>query len=137
MHEWYNAEDEPALPAEMRCKNRLALRDRLLQDVRFSKFPPYGAYVKDIPVVLFEGLLTNIQQILQLFPFTKSGSYNVRAVRSMEIENFFETFQDIDSERAGVLQPSDIPTALSVAVELLDAQMDSERYYFFFFFMVS
>ena len=60
MHDWYKAEDEPALPVDIRCKSRLALRDWLLQDVDFSKFPPYGAYVKDIPIVLFEGLLTNI-----------------------------------------------------------------------------
>ena len=70
MHDWYKAEDEPALPVDMRCKSRLALRDWLLQDVDFSKFPPYGAYVKDIPIVLFEGLLTKIERKLQLFPFT-------------------------------------------------------------------
>ena len=55
----------------------------------------------------------------------------------MDIENSFGTFQDIDPKGAGVLRPSDIPTALSVAVVLLDAQMDPERYYFsFYHFMI-
>jgi hypothetical protein len=94
----------------------------------FSRFPPYGAYIKDIPIVLYEGLLTNIERKIQLFPFTKQGSYNVRAIGSLDIENFFGTFQDLDPRGTGVLTPSDIPTALSVAIELLDAKLNPNRY---------
>lgn len=133
MHDWYIAEDEPGISVETRCRSRLALRDWLLEGVNFSSFPPYGAYVKDIPLVLFEGLLTNIERKLQLFPFTKKGCYNVRAVGSMDIENFFGTFQDIDPRGAGVLRPSDIPTAVSVAIELMEAKMDPERYKYKFY----
>jgi hypothetical protein len=74
--------------------------------------------------VLYEGLLTNIERKIQLFPFTKQGSYNVRAIGSLDIENFFGTFQDLDPRGTGVLTPSDIPTALSVAIELLDAKLN-------------
>jgi hypothetical protein len=78
--------------------------------------------------VLYEGLLTNIERKIQLFPFTKQGSYNVRAIGSLDIENFFGTFQDLDPRGTGVLTPSDIPTALSVAIELLDAKLNPNRY---------
>ena len=50
-----------------------------------------------------------------------------------EVWTFFLTFLDVNPKGAGILRPSDIPTALSVAVELLDAQMDPERYYFSFY----
>lgn len=36
-------------------------------------YPPYGSFINDIPVVLFEGLLTNIERKIQLFPSQKVG----------------------------------------------------------------
>ena len=69
---WYQAEDEPGIPALDRCKYRLHLREWLLQHVNFGQFPPSGAYVKDIPIVLYEGLLTGIERRIQLFPFHES-----------------------------------------------------------------
>ncbi|XP_053383231.1 uncharacterized protein LOC123562931 [Mercenaria mercenaria] len=124
---WYLSEDEPGLSALDRCKARLEFRKWLLNGVRFDTFPPYGSYVKDIPVVLYEGLLIGIERKLQLYPFTKAGTYNVRAVGSLDIENFFGSFQDIDPRGTGVLRPADVPIAIGVAMELLDARLDPER----------
>lgn len=93
MNDWYKAEDEHGISALERCKMRLSLKEWLLKDVTFSQFPPYGAYVKDIPVVLFEGLLTTIERKIQLVTFTKRGCYNVRSVGSFDTENFFGTFK--------------------------------------------
>ncbi|KAL5007084.1 hypothetical protein ScPMuIL_015890 [Solemya velum] len=98
-----------------RCKSRLALREWLLKDMNVGEFPPSGAVV------------TGIERRIQLFPFTKTGSYNVRTVGSLDVENFFCTFQDIDPKGTGVLRPDDIPTALGAAVELLGARMDGKR----------
>lgn len=109
IHNWYRAEDESGISALDRCRYRLAFRDWLLKDVVFSKFPPHGAYARDIPIVLFDGLLTNIERKIQFFRFTKTGSYNVRAVGSLDIDNFFGTFQDIDPKGTGVIRPDDIP----------------------------
>lgn len=93
---WYQAEDEPGISSIDRCSSRLKLRHWLLSNVNFGKFPPYGSHVNDIPIILYEGLLTGIERRLQLYPFTKTGTYNVRAVGSLDIENFFGSFQDID-----------------------------------------
>ena len=127
VREWYEAEDLPGLPALERCVRRLNLREWLLSKLDVGHFPPCGSYVKDIPIVLFEGLLTGIERRIQLYPFTKSGAYNVRAIGSLDIENFFGSLQDIDPRGTGVLRPDDIATAISVAVELTDAQMNPER----------
>jgi hypothetical protein len=127
VNNWYKAEDDPGIPALDRCRYRLAFRDWLLQDVTFHSFPPYGSYIRGIPTVLFEGLLTNIERKMQLFTFTKTNSYNVRAVGSLDIENFFGTFQDIDPKGTGVIRPDDIPAALNAATELIDVKSDPNR----------
>ncbi|KAK3085103.1 hypothetical protein FSP39_024263 [Pinctada imbricata] len=124
---WYRADDDPGLSALDRCKYRLQLKEWLLDGISFYEFPPPGAYIKGIPVVLFEGLLTNIQRKIQLYAFYKSGTYNVRSVGSLDIENFFGTFQDLDPKGTGVLRPDDIPAAISVSVELLDGKLDPNR----------
>ena len=124
---WYLSEDEPGLSAMERCLAKLDFRNWLLKGVRFDVFPPYGSYVRDIPMVLFEGLLIGIERKLQLYPFVKSGTYNIRSVGSLDIENFFSSFQDIDPRGAGVLSPDDIPAAISVAMELIDARLDPKR----------
>lgn len=128
IYNWYLADDEPGIPVDVRVHHRLSLRDWLLEDVDFTKFPPHGSYIKNIPIVLYEGLLTNIERKVQLFPFVKRQCYNVRAISSLDIENFFGTFQEIDPRGTGVLTPQDIPTAVSVAIELLDARLNPERY---------
>ena len=37
---WYHSEDEPGIPAIIRCKYRLELREWLLNEVKFGHFPP-------------------------------------------------------------------------------------------------
>ena len=124
---WYRAEDEPGVSAYERCMSRLELREWLLEGINFSKFPPSGASVKDIPIVLYEGLLTGIERRFQLYPFTKTGTYNLRSVGSLDIENFFGSFQDLDRRGTGVLRPDDIPAAIGVAVELMETRMNPDR----------
>lgn len=74
--------------------------------------------------MLYEGLLTNIERKIH---FVKRGCYNVRAVGSLDIENFFGTFQELDPRGSGVLTLQDIPSAISVAIELLDAKFNPDR----------
>ena len=73
-------------------------------------------------------VMTGIEGRLQVYPFTKSGTYNVQAIGSIDIENFFGSFQDIDHWGTGVLRPDSIPTALSIAVELTEVSLNPERY---------
>ena len=81
-----------------------------------------------IPVVMFEGLMTNIERRIQLFPFVKKDSFNVRALGSLEAENFFSGFQDLDPKGSGVLRPNDVSAAISTACELTEDRFGPNRY---------
>ena len=118
IREWYEAEDEPGLDAVERCRRRLNLREWLCSNIKIGTFPPPGSHVNSIPVVMFEGLMTNIERRIQLFPFVKRGHFNVRALGSLESENFFGAFQDLDPKGSGVLRPDDVGAALSTACEI-------------------
>ena len=129
LREWYEAEDEPGIPSEERCRRRLELRAWLLSNIKIGSFPPPGSHINGIPLVMFEGLLTNIERRIQLFPFVKKGSYNVRALGSLENENFFGDFQDLDPSGSGVIRPDDVSAAISTACELSESRLDPNRYF--------
>ena len=128
IREWYEAEDEPGLNVFERCIRRLKLREWLCSNIHIGRFPPPGSHVNGIPVVMFEGLMTNIERRIQLFPFVKRGSYNVRALGSLEAENFFSGFQDLDPKGSGVLRQDDVSAAISTACELTEDRFGPNRY---------
>ena len=130
IRDWYESEDEPGISANNRCKARLDLRDWLLKGVQFNCFPPPGMHIKGIPMVMFEGMLTNIERRMQLFSFVKKGTYNVRSLGSLEAENLFGEFQDLDPKGTGVIRPDDVPCAISTACELLSYRMDETKPFF-------
>ena len=76
---------------------------------------------------MFEGLMTNIDRRIQLFSFVRNQAYNVRALGSLEAENLFDEFQDLDPKGVGALRPDDIPIAISTACELLSVRMDAKK----------
>jgi hypothetical protein len=127
IRQWNEAEDQPGLSSHERITRRLQFRDWLLEGVNFSAFPPPGSDVRGVPQVMFEGLLTNIERRIQLYPYTKSGSFNPRALGSLEAENLFGDFQDLDPRGLGVLRPEDIPKALGTACELAQMRHDQSR----------
>ena len=127
IRQFYEAEDEPGLSAKERCRRRMVLRRWLLQGVHFNKFPPYGVYIRGIPHVMFQGLLTNIDRRIQLFPYVKSGKYNVRSLGSLEAENFFGEFQDLDPKGSGVIKTDEVPAALENACQLLKTRLKPDR----------
>ncbi|CAG2201472.1 DHDH [Mytilus edulis] len=130
IREWYQAEDEPGIATLELCERRLNLQNWLMDKIDIGKFPPPGRHVKGIPIVMFEGLMTNIERRIQLFPFIKSGAYNVRVLGSLESENFFGQFQDLDPKGSGVLRPDDVSTAISTACELTQARFDPNRVFY-------
>lgn len=127
VREFYEAEDDPGLSVNERFWRRMEFRRWLLEDVNFCKFPPYGSHVRSIPMVMFQGFLTNIERRIQLFPYVKSGRYNVRALGSLEAENLFGQFQDLDPKGSGVMKSEDIPTALEHACQLLKVRLSPDR----------
>lgn len=124
---YHEAVDEAGIPSKDRIQNLLSLREWLLQDVVFSKFPPPGLFIKDIPIIEFEGLLTSIERRIQLYSVVPGNSYNARSASSLDGENFFGAFQDLHPAGSGVLKPNEVPQALSTACEILATKMDSNR----------
>ncbi|CAG2200998.1 unnamed protein product [Mytilus edulis] len=127
IREFYEAEDDPGITASERCYRRINLRDWLLKGVNLCSFPPYGSHIRGIPNIMFQGFLTNIDRRIQLFPYVKSNMYNVRTLGSLEIENFFGEFQDLDPKGSGVIKAEEVPDALESASQLLSTRLMPNR----------
>ena len=84
--------------------------------------------MKGIPIVLYEGLLTSIERHMQLYGTTNGNAYNIRAIGTLDIENFFGEFAELDPNGKGILSPDDVPVALAAACEVLHARMDTTRF---------
>ena len=67
LREWYSADDDPGISGTYRCELRLNLRKWLLSHVQFNQFPPSCSHIRVIPLVMFEGLMTSIEQTIQLY----------------------------------------------------------------------
>ncbi|VDI25545.1 Hypothetical predicted protein [Mytilus galloprovincialis] len=120
------AQDEPGLSCHKRHLYEQSLRQWLLEDVRFDVFPPPGRYVKDIPIVLYEGLLIHIDRRSQLYAFT-NGAYNARSIGTLDIENLFGAFQDWDAKGTGVLRADEVPEAMLTACDLYNTRLNEAR----------
>ena len=133
IRKWYEAEDEPGFSVFERCTlRRLKLCEWLCSNIHIGRFTPPGSHVNGIPVVvvMFEELMTNIERRIQLFPFVKKGSYNVRTLGSLEAENLFSGFQNLDPKGSGVLRPDEVSAAISTSCELTETRFDPNRYTF-------
>ena len=70
-----------------------AIRHKLLSELHVGHFPPHTSFIADLPVAQFEGILTNVDRRLQMYALVQHGTYNNRAVTSLDSENFFGAFQ--------------------------------------------
>ena len=122
---WYNSVDEPAIPVMDRLTGLLNLRSWLLELIKIGHFPPPGSHIKGFPSTLWEGYIVSIERMLVLWGMIKS--YNVRSVGTLDVENFFGSFQDIDPKGIGVLQPNDIPQAMATACDLIRMRFNPKR----------
>ena len=126
IHEWFEAEVAAGISADDRVQRRLDLRDWLLEGVDFGMFPPQSSYIRGIPVITYEALLIHLERKIQMYAFTPKG-YNVRAVGTLEVEQFFGTFRDIDPSGIGTPRPDDIPRMMTRAADITNCRMDPER----------
>ena len=115
IREWYKAEDEAEISAIDRHTARMEMRKLLLSPANLAKFPPPGSSVGRMTIVMFEGILTNIDRRTQLYALVPGETYNVRAPTSLDAENLFSEFQELDSRSSGTLMADDIPAALRTA----------------------
>lgn len=130
IREWYKAEDEAGLSIQTRHKYRMNMRKLLLDCVNVADFPPPGSHVAGMPIVMFEGILTNIDRRYQLHALIPGHRYNVRAPNTLAVENLFGSFQDLDPKSTGVLLADVIPEAIETASYLLQSRLDPERYFY-------
>jgi hypothetical protein len=77
-----------------------------------------GPHIRGVANIMFQCYLTNIDRRIQLFPLVKSGKFNVRSLGSLEAENFFGEFQDLDPKGSGVIKADDIPAALESVCQM-------------------
>ena len=99
----YVADDKPGITAIDRCRYRLGLIKWLSEGVDFGSFPPYGARIKGLSYVLYEGLRSSMEAKLYLYAIAKKGTYCVRAPNTLCSESFFSTMQEMDPWGQGVL----------------------------------
>jgi len=124
---WFEAEDDPGINAKDRCCRRLELKYYLLKDVNFGRFPPTTQYVKGIPIVTYEALLTHIDRKLQIYNLVPRRSYNVRSLGTQEVEQFFSTVRDLDPSGLGTPKPDDLQEMMATASMLDNARMNPDR----------
>ena len=126
---WHNALDERGMAVSERTRHVLNMRYWLLLQLlpHMIVFPPVMSYVNDIPLGNFQGLLLSTERYLQLFALVNEGCFNVRSLGSQQNETFFGSFRDLDPQGAGVLKPDELPRAMSVACQLLEARLDPDK----------
>ena len=64
IREWYYLRDTAGLSPEIRQSYRMNMRNLLIGSVNLANFPPPGSFVAGMSVVMFEGILTNIESTM-------------------------------------------------------------------------
>jgi hypothetical protein len=90
---WYRVIDEAGISSDQRIDLLLAMRNKLLPFTKVGHFPPPGAYVAGLPMVQYEGLLSNVDRRLQLHDMVQNGAYNQTEITSLVSDTFFSGFQ--------------------------------------------
>jgi hypothetical protein len=129
VRKWFDAEDEPGFTAHERCRTRLAFREWLLSGYDENIFPPPTRYMKGIPILTYEALLTHMERKIQIYLYCPDQTYNTRAISSQQVENFFSTFRDLDSTGKGTPKPDSIPKMMKAVAEIESIRLDPNRYF--------
>lgn len=123
---WYEASDNPGIPAARRICFLVEMRNFLLKDLDFSKFPPYTRYFKGIPCVTFEGMMIDIDSKIQLH--TMANGYNIRSVGSLAAETTVGVLQAMYPTSQVSIKARDVPELISSVVEVMTCKSNPDRY---------
>ena len=93
LRNWYSSVDTAGISVDQRLTWMMDMRNYLLKFLHIGEFPPPTQYIADMPVVQYEGFLCNIDRRLQLYSMVQDGTYNHRALSTLDSENFFAAFQ--------------------------------------------
>ena len=119
--------DEPGLPAIERCKKRMDLIKWLKDGVNFGDFPPYGARIKGLSHILYQGLRSSNEAKLYLYALSKQGTYCVRAPNTLCSESFFSTMQEMDPWGQGVLTADGVEKHISDFTTITAMKMKEDK----------
>ncbi|VDI64590.1 Hypothetical predicted protein [Mytilus galloprovincialis] len=122
---WYEASDNPGIPAAQRIRFLVEMRNFLLKDLDFSKFPPYTRYFKGIPCVTFEGMMIDIDSKIQLH--TMANGYNIRSVGSLAAETTVGVLQAMYPTSQVSIKARDVPELISSVVEVMTCKSNPDR----------
>ncbi|CAC5367164.1 unnamed protein product [Mytilus coruscus] len=101
------------------------MRNFLLKDLDFSKFPPYTRYFKGIPCVTFEGMMIDIDIKIQLH--TMANGYNIRSVGSLAAETTVGVLQAMYPTSQVSIKARDVPELISSLVEVMTCKSNPDR----------
>lgn len=97
-----------------------------MDGVDFSVFPPVGRYIKDIPIITYEGILMDIGTKLQIY--TIVGPYNIRSVGSLAAETTVGILQSLYPNNQVSIKALDVPGLMSSVVEVMNCKLNPNRY---------
>lgn len=123
----YEAEDTAGISALERCRKRIALIDWLKTNVNFGEFPPYGAKIKGLSYVLYEGLRSSNEAKLYLYAIAKRGTYCARAPNTLCSETFFGTMQEMNPWGQGVLSTKGVQKHMSDFIAVTAMRMKEDK----------
>ena len=109
------------------AKKRMDLIDWLADGVEFGHFPPYGARIKGLSHILYEGLRTSMEGKLYLYAIAKGGTYCARAPSTLCSESFFSTMQEMDPWGQGILTTSGVEKHISDFTTITAMKMQEDR----------
>jgi hypothetical protein len=109
------------------AKKRMDLIDWLADGVEFEHFPLYGARIKGLSHILYEGLRTSMEGKLYLYAIAKGGTYCARAPSTLCSESFFSTMQEMDPWGQGILTTSGVEKHISDFTTITAMKMQEDR----------
>lgn len=97
-----------------------------MDGVDFSVFPPVERYIKDIPIITYEGILMDIDTKLQMY--TIVAPYNIRSVESLAAETTVGILQSLYPNNQVSIKARDVPGLMSSVVEDMTCKLNPNRY---------
>ena len=100
VREWHDTCNRRGITADDRVSTLKRMHKFFTKGINFNCVPfQYpGRYIKGLTWQTFEAILQSISMCIQLYYYTKDGTYNARAVSTLSNESFFSNLVRYDKE---------------------------------------
>lgn len=89
VRQFYCAVDSRGVHLDDRISHLVEAHKYFQQSLKYTDFPPPGAFVNGIPTCTFEAIMVNISVRLSLYANVKKKTYNHRSLSTLCCEQFF------------------------------------------------